>query len=198
MKLKCLRLEPVTSSPCPPLQPDVRGRIQKHHHIGAEPLGRRLRHHAHHLQAQAVTVALIGNGGGHISIADYRLAARQRGVDHLLQQLCPRGGEEEQPGAWRHIDSPLEDTSHPLAEHGSAGLVGQQPRMALPAQTTVEATCLGGLATTLASLKDDEGPHSLPPPRGAVDGHPAVLRTPVAGASEIVLLGEQVLKPPHV
>ena len=105
---------------------------------------------------------LVGEGGSGEPVAHDVSAGREGGLDHRSDVFGTGRSHEERFGARRDLERRVEDDlSHPLPDHGSAGLAGEHC-----IKTFGEERCLGCLARRLTSLEDDEATSGHSGPSG--------------------------------
>ena len=91
--------------------------------IGQEPTRREEVELEHTLDPEPAREALVREGRVEVAVADDVRAAGQRGPDHLVDQLCPGGGEERRLGPGTHGVTGEQELPDPLPE-------GRSPRFA--------------------------------------------------------------------
>ena len=110
------------------------------------------------LHPQVPGVALIGQRGIMVSVADNPVPPFQRRIDHLIQMLAPVGQIEEQLSHWLPLDPIVAEQYAPQGspEVGSSRLSSQKMRNAALGQFFAEPLGLNCLAAPLDSLKTNQ------------------------------------------
>ena len=83
--------------------------------VGQEPARGQEVELEHALDPEAAGQALVGERGVEVAVGDDVGAARERGPDHLVDELRPGGGEERRLGPGRQALPVEQDLADPLA-----------------------------------------------------------------------------------
>ena len=109
-------------------QPGLRVDVQVDHQVGPQPAGGKGRDHPQRGQIQPTAVALVGQRGIGVAVAQHHAAARQMRPDHLAHVLGAGRGEEQHLGLGLHLAAGRvqQNRPHAVADGRAARLARQE------------------------------------------------------------------------
>ena len=162
MEGELLALEAIEAPAGDPPDADGRIEVEEEREIRQHAAGGLHVHLADQLGIDAAPVALVGDGGVGVAVAEDDPARAQPRPELLDDVLVPRGHEQEHLGERARLT--LEEAPHGGTERGAVGLGRGLGAIAFASQPPLEAPDLGRLARSLDALeRHQHSAHGGPP-----------------------------------